>query len=223
MRFLFAAAVLSLAPMALASEAAPKPAPAPKPAKRPDVADLVDVQRLIPDLVLDLRYATERNFIGKQVYPQSARCYLRRPVAERLARVADRLRKEDGTRLRVFDCYRPLSVQHQMWAVFPKPGYVANPKHGSVHNRGAAIDLTLAAPGGDALPMPTDFDTFDRRAWQNYRGGAPEVIHNRDRLRAAMRAEGFRTIRKEWWHYEAPDRKLYPVLDVPFEDLQTKE
>jgi D-alanyl-D-alanine dipeptidase len=141
-------------------------------------------------------------------------------VAERLARVARRLREEDGTRLRVFDCYRPLSVQKKMWAIFPRPGYVANPKSGSIHNRGAAVDLTLAAPSGEALPMPTDFDTFDERAWQSYAGGSEEQRENRDRLRAAMQAGGFRTIRKEWWHYEAPDRKAYPVLDLPFEALQ---
>jgi len=189
-------------------------------AEKAPTADLVDVQRPIPDLVLDLRYATPDNFLGKAVYPPDARCYLRRPVAERLARVARRLREADGTRLRVFDCYRPLSVQKQMWAIFPQPGYVADPKTGSVHNRGAAVDLTLAAPDGTALPMPTPFDTFTREAWHGYAGATPEQIRNRERLRTAMEAEGFHRIRKEWWHYEAPDRKAYPVLDVPFERLR---
>lgn len=189
-------------------------------APRPD--DLLDVRAFIPDLVLDLRYATADNFLGEAVYPPDARCFLRRAVAERLARVADRLRAEDGTRLRVFDCYRPLSVQRKMWAIFPRPGYVASPKVGSVHNRGAAVDLTLAAPDGTALPMPTDFDTFDERAWHAYGGGSEAQRRNRDRLRAAMRAEGFRTIRKEWWHYEAPDRNAYPVLDRSFEELQAE-
>ncbi len=192
----------------------------PEKPRKPDPAMLVDVQRLIPDLVLDLRYATDDNFLGKAVYPESARCYLRRAVAERLARVAARLREEDGTRLRVFDCYRPLSVQKQMWEIFPKPGYVANPKGGSVHNRGAAVDLTLATKDGEALPMPTPFDTFSEKSWHGSKDATPEAIRNRERLRQAMEAEGFRRIRKEWWHYESPDRKAYPVLDVSFETLQ---
>jgi len=219
--FLATAGMLILAPMEI--DAAPDEQKTERPEQRqpklPAPDDLVDVQQLIPDLVLDLRYATADNFLGRQVYPSTARCYLRRAVAERLARVAAKLRLEDGTRLRVFDCYRPLSVQKQMWAIFPRPGYVADPKGGSVHNRGAAVDLTLARPSGAALPMPTDFDTFDERAWHAYQGGTAEQRRNRDRLRKAMQAEGFRTIRKEWWHYEAPERNDYPVLDLSFEEL----
>ena len=225
--------VLAAALLALAGTATAAPAQGQEPvtkqeqeqaepqarAKAEKTDDLVDVQRYVPDLVLDLRYATANNFLGEAVYPPSARCYLRRAVAERLAKVASRLREEDGTRLRVFDCYRPLSVQKKMWAIFPQPGYVASPKTGSVHNRGAAVDLTLAGPDGEALEMPTDFDTFNEKAWHAYEGGSEVSRKNRNRLRDAMRAEGFRTIRKEWWHYESPDRRAYPVLDLPFEKL----
>lgn len=182
-------------------------------------ADLVDVQAYVPDLVIDLRYATPNNFMGRAVYPPDARCLLRRSVAERLKRVADKLRAEDGTRLRAYDCYRPLSVQKIMWSIFPKPGYVANPKGGSVHNRGAAIDLTLASPGGEELPMPTGFDTFSKKAWHSYAGATPEQARNRARLLHAMEAEGFKRNPMEWWHYEAPDKKAWPVLDVPFDAI----
>lgn len=216
-------AASKLRPSASAPSAPPPRAAAPAAGQaRPSApsqpsVDLVEVQELIPDLVIDFRYATEDNFMGKAVYPKDATCLLQRSVALRLQKVADKLRAEDGTRLRVFDCYRPLHVQWEMWKIFPKPGYVAPPKGGSVHNRGAAVDLTLAAPDGSALPMPTDFDTFTEKAWQASTDGTPEELRNRNRLREAMKGQGFLTIRKEWWHYEAPDRRSYPVLDLPFD------
>lgn len=176
---------------------------------------LVDVQTLIPDLVLDLRYATEENLFKEAVYPKDARCLLLRPTAERLARVAKRLREEDGTRLRVFDCYRPHQVQFRLWEIMPVRGYVAPPKGGSVHNRGGAVDLTLATPEGEALPMPTDHDVLDERAWHAYEGASEEEKRNRARLRRAMEAEGFRPIRKEWWHYEDPEARRAPLRNEP--------
>lgn len=185
-------------------------------AGKPEDAGLVDVSDRIPDAILDFRYATDRNFMKRAVYPPDARCLLRRKTAEKLSRVADRLRAEDGTRLLLFDCYRPLSVQRKMWEAFPVRGYVAPPSGGSVHNRGAAIDLGLASKDGTPLPMPTDFDTFDERAWQSYEGATAGQKRNRARLRDAMRAEGFTPIRKEWWHYEDPDERRSPVLDIPF-------
>jgi D-alanyl-D-alanine dipeptidase len=181
--------------------------------------ELVDVQEAIPDLVVDLRYAGEDNLFGRAVYPPSARCYLRREAVERLARVADRLRREDGTRLYAFDCYRPHAVQYRMWELVPKRGYVAPPAGGSIHNRGGAIDLTLADRNGRPLPMPSEFDEFTKRSWHSYTGGTEVEGRNRDRLRKAMEAEGFRTIRMEWWHYEAPGSRSWKLLDVPFDEL----
>lgn len=177
--------------------------------------ELVDVRTLIPDLVVDLRYATENNLFKEAVYPPGARCLLLRPTAERLARVAKRLREEDGTRLRVFDCYRPHAVQFRLWEIMPVRGYVAPPKGGSVHNRGGAVDLTLADRNGKALPMPTDHDELNERAWHGYEGASEEEKRNRARLKRAMEAEGFRPIRKEWWHYEDPDARRAPLRNEP--------
>ncbi len=207
-----AGALLLLPVLLWAAPATPLAAAAP-------AAPLVDVQALIPDLVLDLRYATPHNFLKQAVYPATARCFLRRPAAERLARVADRLRREDGTRLRAFDCYRPHRVQFRMWELYPVKGYVANPASGSTHNRGGAIDLTLAAPDGSELPMPTPFDEFTRRAWHSYAGATKDETKHRARLKAAMELEGFTPVRMEWWHYEDPDRAAWGLLDVPFEEL----
>jgi D-alanyl-D-alanine dipeptidase len=178
---------------------------------------LVDVAELIPDATLDIRYATPRNFTGKALYP-AARCLLQRAVAERLVRVADRL-SGHGYRLRLYDCYRPLSVQRRLWEAFPRRGFVADPKEGSLHNRGAAVDVGLSDAGGEELAMPTAFDAFDRRARAFATEGVPaELRQRRDRLRLAMEAEGFTVNPMEWWHFQAGDALRYPLLDVPLDE-----
>ncbi len=177
--------------------------------------DLVDVVRLVPDAVVDLRYAGADNFLGRPLYPE-ARCLLLRPTAERLARAAARLRRR-GYRLLLWDCYRPLSAQREMWRLRPRPGYVADPRRGSHHNRGAAVDLSLAGADGGPVEMPTAFDTFDRRARADAADGisAPARLHRR-LLRQAMEAEGFLVNPREWWHFAARDAWSHPLLDVPF-------
>jgi D-alanyl-D-alanine dipeptidase len=177
---------------------------------------LVDVAARIPDAVLDLRYATGRNFLRRPLYP-AARCLLRAPVAERLERAAAALRRA-GYRLRLFDCYRPLSVQREMWRAFPHAGYVADPSKGSNHNRGAAVDLSLAFADGRPVEMPTDFDAFEARAHVDATDGvSAEARKNRARLRDAMLGAGFTANRAEWWHFAAPESARYPLLDVGFD------
>lgn len=181
----------------------------------PAEAGLVDVASRIPGAVLDLRYATADNFTGKVLYP-SARCLLRREVADRLARAASRLEKQ-GYRLRIYDCYRPLSVQRAMWEASPRPGFVGDPgRGGSLHNRGAAVDVGLSDLEGAELEMPTPFDAFGPKAHVDAKDGIPPRARlRRDRLRAAMEAEGFIVNPREWWHYAARDARRFPVLDVP--------
>lgn len=180
----------------------------------PSRADLVDVSRVVPDAILDLRYATADNFLGRRVYP-SARCLLVRPAARRLARAAAALRAR-GYRLRLWDCYRPLSVQREMWRIRPDPGYVADPRRGSNHSRGAAVDLTLARASGTAVEMPTPFDTFDARAHSDATEGvSPAARRNRAVLRSAMEAAGFMVHPNEWWHFATRDARTLPLLDTP--------
>ena len=180
---------------------------------RPAASELVDVLALDPTFVLDVRYATPRNFTGRTLYPV-ARCLLRADAAERLVRVHERLRRE-GLRLRLFDCYRPLSIQRVLWALVPDERYVANPAQGSRHNRGAAVDLTLADSSGRALPMPTEYDTFTERAHRDWTGGDPARLANRERLERAMLAEDFEPLPTEWWHFDAAGWERHAVLDVP--------
>lgn len=176
---------------------------------------LVDVARALPDAVIDLRYATPANLLGRAVYPAAARCLLLPAVADRLARAAARLRA-DGFRLRVWDCYRPISVQRELWRHTPRRGLVADPAKGSHHNRGAAVDVALVAANGAEVPLPTGFDDFGPRARAAAAAGiAPAARRNRDLLRAAMVAEGFRPNRMEWWHFDAPEARGAPTLDAP--------
>jgi D-alanyl-D-alanine dipeptidase len=193
--------------LALAAAAAPEPAGA---------GALVDVARVIPGAVLDLRYATADNFTGRVLYP-TARCLLRREVATRLARVEAQLERK-GLRLRLYDCYRPLSVQRALWDAYPKVGFVADPKSGSLHNRAAAVDVGLSDRDGTELEMPTRFDAFDRKARAFATEGIPRKLRaRRDRLRAAMEAEGFIVNPMEWWHFAAREALQYPLLDLPLD------
>ena len=177
-------------------------------------APLVDAALAVPGLRIDLRYATAANLTGKPLY-HSARCLLRPEVAAALASAQAALSKR-GLGLLAWDCYRPLSAQRALWRVYPHPGFVANPRTGSNHNRGAAIDLTLVDAGGKPLTMPTPFDSFDPRAHQGAtQGVSPEAQEHREILRQAMTAVGFTPIRKEWWHFDAAHALAYPLLDVP--------
>ena len=177
---------------------------------------LVDAAARIPDAVLDVRYATADNFTGRPLYPV-ARCLLLPAVAARLERAAARLRA-DGLRLVLHDCYRPLSVQRELWKVLPKPGLVADPAKGSNHNRAAAVDVALADATGRPVALPTGYDQFGPRARAGATEGIePAALRNRRTLRAALEAEGFRVNPSEWWHYDAPEARGAPLLDVPLD------
>ena len=176
---------------------------------------VVDATEVIPDLVVDMRYATDDNFLKRKVYPEDARCMLLKDAAQRLKKAADVLRPQ-GYRLKVYDCYRPRAVQYEMWKIMPEPGYVANPKFGSNHNRGAAVDLTLATLDGVEVEMPTQFDDFTPTAHHGFQGGTEASRKHRAILLKAMEGAGFKRNKMEWWHYDLPGAKKMPVLDVPF-------
>lgn len=206
------------------------------PAITPEAAGLVDIAQLVPDIDLDIRYAGTDNFTGMRVDGYEApRCYLLRPAAEALARVERSLR-EQGYRLRIFDCYRPMrAVRHFVrWVAdledqrtkadyYPNldksslmPGYLSDR---SGHSRGATIDLTLLQCTGDGcapLDMGTPFDFFDPRANTDHPGITADQRRNRDRLRDAMAAEGFANYAMEWWHYTLkPEPSPDLFIDVP--------
>jgi D-alanyl-D-alanine dipeptidase len=178
--------------------------------------ELVELTALDPSVKLDIRYATTNNFLGRAVYPE-ARALLQKEAAEALLR-AHRALREKGFGLLVFDAYRPWSVTKLFWDLTPpaRRDFVANPRVGSKHNRGTAVDLTLYdLATGREVEMPSPYDEFSERAHPSYAGGTEATRARRDRLRAAMEREGFTVEPNEWWHFNWKDWRSYPILDVP--------
>ena len=181
---------------------------------------LVNVKDIIPDIILDIRYATSDNFTGKVLYP-SPDCFLAKEVALALKDVQEDLKKQ-GYCLKIFDGYRPLSVQKEMWKALPDKRYVANPEKGSVHNRGYAVDLTIVKLNGTPVTMPTDFDEFSIKAQSDYKDLPPLAIKHREILQKTMMKYGFIPIKTEWWHFNYPGYKNKPVLDISFGILKIR-
>lgn len=210
-RFLAAGAVLALAGCSAHPPREPGPFRAP---------DLVELATVDPTLKLDIRYATSRNLVGRPVYRQ-ARAFLQRPAAAALVR-ASRTLRDSGYGLLIFDGYRPWSVTKIFWDITPpdKKQFVADPKTGSRHNRGCAVDLSLYdLKTGAEVEMPSVYDEMSARAYPAYTGGSAEQRRARDLLRAAMEAEGFTVYEVEWWHFDYKDWRLYPILNLPFDRL----
>jgi len=183
-------------------------------AKHPSIEDkFVNIKTLSPEILLDMKYATADNFLGQVVY-DCAECYLRKATAQALV-AAQKDFVVRGYSLKLFDCYRPLSVQKKMWKILPGTHYVANPAKGSKHNRGAAVDLTLVEIAtGKEVDMGTPFDTFSPKAHHSYTDLPKEVLVHRQLLREVLGKHNFKPIFSEWWHYE-----YRPEMTSPVEDL----
>jgi len=178
---------------------------------------LVEICRIAPSILLDIRYATANNWLKRPLYPAPL-CFLIKTAALRLERVERALRKQ-GFGLKVFDGYRPLSVTKIFWEFLPDPRFCADPKVGSRHNRGAAVDVTLVDAIGQELSMPSDFDEMGESAHRDYKIAPQETLEHRQILQEAMQEQGFIPLETEWWHFDDPDWKIYPVLDLSFEQL----
>jgi D-alanyl-D-alanine dipeptidase len=180
---------------------------------------LVDLEKYIPGVVLDIRYATENNFTGKKIYT-APKAWLRRDAADSLLKVQQILAQE-GLGIKVFDAYRPYAGTLYFYKVYGDTTFVAAPWKGSIHNRGGAVDLTLIdLATGEELAMPTPFDEFSKRASYHYTELPQEVLSNRDRLLKVMTENGFTPYEFEWWHFNIKGRERYSLLDISFEDLE---
>jgi D-alanyl-D-alanine dipeptidase len=182
--------------------------------------DLVELIKLDSTFKLDIRYATNSNFVGRPVYTE-ARAFLQRPAAEALVRVNKKL-KEKGYGLMIFDGYRPWNVTKLFWDITPedKKKFVADPAKGSRHNRGCAVDLTLYdLKTGMEVTMTGYYDEFSERSHPDYKGGTEQQRAARDLLRKMMESEGFTVYEEEWWHFDYKDWREYPILNLKFSEI----
>lgn len=191
-------------------------------------AGFVDVRAVVPDAVIDLRYATTNNFTHTQLYPSGARCLVHRSMAPGLVAAAAALRPS-GLRLVFWDCYRPHDVQVKMFTLVPDPAWVARPgQYARSHESGRSVDVTSAAVGAQCPPdrqasglcltdMGTDFDDFSARATAFATQGVGAAAQaNRAVLREAMNSGGLTVYSGEWWHFDGPGASVdRPILAVP--------
>lgn len=176
---------------------------------------LINVSTLPTNFELEIKYASTQNFTNTKLY-DCPRCYLQKEVAWALKKANDSF-CELGYKIKLYDCYRPLSVQKKMWSIFPNPKYVANPyAKTSIHTRAAAVDLTLVTLEGCEVNMGTDYDFFGKEAHTDYNNLPKEVLQNRKILQDVLRYFGFSPIRTEWWHFSYKKNYAFKVLDIPF-------
>lgn len=159
----------------------------------------VNLKEYSKDFVYDMKYATEDNFLKAKVY-DCAECFLRLKTVKAMI-AANKSFIKMGYKIKIFDCYRPLDIQKKMWEIVPNPSYVADPKKGSIHNKGGAVDITLVDLKGVALEMGTSFDFFGIEASHNYQNLSQKIKNNRKLLKKTMMAHGFNSFDSEWWHY----------------------
>jgi len=181
--------------------------------------ELVNLENVIPGIVTDIRYATDNNFTGEVIY-EMARAYARHPVAVALKLVQDSLAVH-GLGLKIYDAYRPYAATLRFFEVYPDTNFVANPRFGSRHNRGCAVDITLVdLTTKQEIAMPTVFDDFTEKAHPQYTNLPQEVIANRTFLFSVMKHFGFTFYHSEWWHFDFDGWEKYPLMDLTFDQLE---
>lgn len=179
--------------------------------KEPEDDEYVLVNKYIPDIYVELMYATDNNFTGVRIYGFTD-AYLRYGTVKKLANVQKEL-KEQGYSLKIWDAYRPFEAQQKLWEVYPDPNYVANPADGmKKHNLGGTVDITMVAADGSIIPMPTEFDDFSLKADRNYSDiDNEEAVNNVMILQNAMENNGLTGYQGEWWDYS--DTVEYEAVD----------
>lgn len=182
-----------------------------------EIKGLVELEKIDSSFVIDLKYATEDNFTGWKIYTK-ALCLIHKNTAKKLI-AANNEFKELGYVIKIFDAYRPYSAQQILWDAAEDKTFLANPKKGSIHNRGAAVDVTLADLDGNEVEMPSSFDEFTKRARIDFDDCSQFQKENRELLARIMVKNGFKRISSEWWHFEDINAKNYPILDISFEEF----
>lgn len=183
--------------------------------------DFVEVKNVIPDIDVKLRYASKNNITGRILYSDN-RAFLRYGTAVKLKGAQKDLSKM-GYSIRIWDAYRPREVQWSLWEVVPDTRYIVNPKVGSVHSRGAAVDVTVVDKNGKEMDMPTDFDEFGSKSGREYTGASEIEKNNALMLEKVMVKNGFKSVFTEWWHFNDTEWKNYGLIDKVYENNSEKK
>lgn len=213
MKLFFLSAMLLFLNSALAQSSLPN-----KLTKKNDKVNdttFVNLKSYSDAFIYDMKYATDDNFLKAKVYDCSE-CFLRLKTVKALIKANTKLTQK-GYIIKIYDCYRPLDIQKKMWEIVPNPKYVANPKTGSIHNRGGAVDISLVTLQGEAVDMGTDFDFFGEKASHLYQDLPKDVLQNRKLLKSVMISAGFNSFDSEWWHYNLKAGLKNPVSNVKWE------
>ena len=192
---------------------------------------LVNIQEIDGEILVDLKYSSTDNFFGEDVYGILENAYLQKPPAEALKKANQSLMgTHPNLRLLIYDAARPLSIQTILWEKLDtipprnRKNFVADPKDGSIHNFGCAVDLTLFdLTTNQALDMGTKYDYFGPLAYPRLEERmlvegklTSAQIANRKLLRDLMNSVGFDAITSEWWHFNFHSRKkakeLYEIV-----------
>ena len=181
---------------------------------------MVDIRITIPSILLDLKYTGTNNFMHTALYPPIKTTYLRRDATNALAKVQKELKRQK-LGIKIWDAYRPYTVTEKMWEPVQDARYAADPKFGSGHNRGIAVDVTLInLRTKKELDMGTAFDNFSDTAHSDFTNLPAAVLANRLLLKSVMEKYGFKVLDTEWWHFYLPDTNKYELLNLSFDELK---
>ena len=176
---------------------------------------LIEIKKNTFNIILDLKYAGKDNILGKVIFHEN-RCFLLEEAAKKLLD-ATTIAKDLGYYFKIFDAYRPSYVQEALWEFDPNPNFLSDPKKGSPHTKGIAIDLTLVDSNGNELDMGTKFDDFTKNSYHLSKDLEKEVKINRRLLLSIMTLAGFDFYHKEWWHYQLYNASNYPLIKNYFD------
>ena len=171
---------------------------------------LIEIKKNTFDVILDLKYASEDNILGKKIFLEN-RCFLLEEAAVKLLDAIS-IAKDLGYYFKIFDAYRPSYVQETLWCFDPNPDFLSDPEKGSPHTKGIAIDLTLVDIDGNELDMGTKFDDFTKNAYHLSKKINKNAKVNRRLLLSIMTLAGFDFYHKEWWHYQLFNPASYPLI-----------
>ena len=183
-------------------------------------SDLILVNKYLDSVIVDLKYASNDNILGEKLYSSNL-CYLQESTAEKLKKANEELMSK-GYRLKIWDAYRPLSLQKIIWSKYPDTTYVDNPfLGGSDNNKGVAVAVTMVSLNGDEIEFPYGFDDFNIRKTGKYSDNI-ELTERIRLLTEVMENNGFYSSGEMWYNFVDTESYNYDVLDISFRDLLKK-